>query len=221
MKLPLLLINFKHSPKALGIKALRLAKLCEQVSAHSSASLIVAPATPDLAWIASQVKRVLVFAQHADGVEGDEYTGHVLMRSLRASRVKGVLLNHSEHELGRKELARCIQLAKQFKLFTVCCIPNLKAAKRALKLEPDSIAYEAPELIGSGMAISKQKPESVRKFVRLVGKHTIPLCGAGISSVADVRAALELGVKGVLVSSAIVKARAPTRVLRSFVRCMQ
>jgi triosephosphate isomerase len=42
------------------------------------------------------------------------------------------------------------------------------------------------------------------------------LCGAGISHGDDVTAALKLGTQGVLVASAVVKAKNQYRVLREF-----
>jgi len=44
------------------------------------------------------------------------------------------------------------------------------------------------------------------EIVRDINKEIVPLCGAGISNKEDVEAAKKLGVKGVLVASAIVKA---------------
>ena len=42
----------------------------------------------------------------------------------------------------------------------------------------------------------------------------IPLCGAGISTREDVKEALKLGTKGVLVASGIVKARNQRKALK-------
>ena len=87
------------------------------------------------------------------------------------------------------------------------------------KYEPDFIAFEVPELIGSGRPISKEQPGSVKKFVKAIKgitRRSVPLCGAGISTGDDVRAALGLGTRGVLVASAVVKAKNPEKVLRSF-----
>lgn len=69
-----------------------------------------------------------------------------------------------------------------------------------------------PELIGTGKAVSKERPEVISRTVELVsriskGVHVIT-GGAGIESGSDVSAALSLGgTQGVLVASAIVKAR--------------
>ena len=73
--------------------------------------------------------------------------------------------------------------------------------------------------IGSGISVSKSKPEVITDTVQLVkridSKMTI-LCGAGISTAEDVSIALKLGTQGVLVASGIVKAKDPYSVLRAF-----
>jgi triosephosphate isomerase len=86
------------------------------------------------------------------------------------------------------------------------------------------VAIEPPELIGTGIPVSKAQPEIVSGTVRLVrevnGKVTI-LCGAGISHGEDVSAALKLGTQGVLVASGIVKAKDPYMIMLAFAEAMK
>ena len=81
------------------------------------------------------------------------------------------------------------------------------------------IAVEPPELIGSGIPVSKAQPEVVTGTVELVKQlnpNVVILCGAGITKGEDVAAALELGTEGVLVASGIVKAKDVYRALLDF-----
>ena len=86
-------------------------------------------------------------------------------------------------------------------------------------MKPDMVAIEPPELIGSGRAVSKEKPEvienSVRK-IRAVNNSVRILCGAGISTGDDVYAALKLGAQGILVASGVIKAPNPAQVVADF-----
>jgi triosephosphate isomerase len=86
-------------------------------------------------------------------------------------------------------------------------------------MHPDITSVEPPELIGTGISVSKAKPEIISDTVKLVqkvdSKMTI-LCGAGISTAEDVSIALKLGTQGVLVASGIVKAKDPYTVMRAF-----
>jgi len=100
----------------------------------------------------------------------------------------------------------------------VCASTARLAAAVALS-EPDMVAIEPPELIGSGRAVSKERPEVVTESVeriRAVNSRVKILCGAGITTGDDVHAALKLGTQGVLVASGVVKAPKPEGVLMEF-----
>jgi len=73
------------------------------------------------------------------------------------------------------------------------------------------VAVEPPELIGTGISVSKAKPEVVREAVDPIKRmgNVRVLCGAGITTADDVRKALELGVDGVLLATAVTRSRDP------------
>ena len=86
-------------------------------------------------------------------------------------------------------------------------------------MRPDIVSFEPPELIGTGIAVSKAQPEVVTRTVNLVRQinaEVTILCGAGISQSEDVATALKLGTNGVLVASGIVKAKDPYMILHAF-----
>jgi triosephosphate isomerase len=86
------------------------------------------------------------------------------------------------------------------------------------------VAIEPPELIGSGRAVSKERPEIVSESVeriRSVNQNVRILCGAGITTGEDVYAALKLGAEGVLVASGVVKATKPEDVLMDFCKAVR
>ena len=79
------------------------------------------------------------------------------------------------------------------------------------------IAYEPPELVGSGISVSTAKPSQITDFVSKVTPNVRRLVGAGISKAEDVRKALELGADGWGVSSAFTKSKDPERILTELV----
>ena len=95
------------------------------------------------------------------------------------------------------------------------CTKDAEESARLAKYEPTYIAVEPPELIGSGISVSTAKPEVVSGTVSAVAKvnRTPVLCGAGVSNASDVKKAVELGAKGVLLASAYVKAKDPKKLL--------
>jgi triosephosphate isomerase len=58
------------------------------------------------------------------------------------------------------------------------------------------------------------------KLLEKINPKIIPLCGAGISTGEDVRAAIQLGAKGVLVASAVTLANNPKKVLEDMVKAL-
>ncbi len=206
---PLVLINFKCYLEATGNRAVQLAKYAEQASARLGVTVAVAPQTADLRLV-SQQTRAPVFAQHIDPIKPGSHTGHVLAESVLESGASGILINHSERRLEAGIIEDNITRARDLGLATVVCANTSGIAAAVASLAPDMIAVEPPELIGSGVAVSKAKPEVVTDTVsriRQINNEVVILCGAGITSGEDVREALRLGTQGVLVASGIVKAK--------------
>lgn len=215
---PMIIVNFKTYLEATGRKAVELAKKAEKVSNETKVFIGVAPQFADIASIAKATK-IPVFAQHVDPVKPGSYTGHVLAESVKEAGAVGTLINHSERQLKLSDIDEVVKITREKGLISVVCAnnPNISAAVAALN--PDVIAIEPPELIGTGIPVSKAKPEVVTDTISLVRKinsKVVILCGAGITNGEDVAAALKLGTQGILVASGVVKAKDPYMVLREF-----
>jgi triosephosphate isomerase len=160
-----------------------------------------------------------VFAQHVDPIKPGGYTGHVLAESVKEAGAIGTLINHSERQLKLSDIDQVIRIIRENSMFSVVCANNPSISAAVAVLKPDIIAIEPPELIGTGIPVSKAQPEVVTGTIRLVrevNKKVTILCGAGISHGEDVAAALKLGTQGVLVASGIVKAKDPYMIMREF-----
>ncbi|AJB41305.1 Triosephosphate isomerase [Thermofilum adornatum 1505] len=206
---PLILINFKAYAEASGKKGLQLAKVAEKLSKEYGVTIAVAPQLTDLMFIAQQVD-IPVFSQHVDDVSPGSHTGHVTLEAVKDAGAIGTMVNHSERRVRADQIDVVVKRARQLNLVTVVCTntPEVTAAMAALG--PDMVAIEPPELIGTGIPVSKAKPEVVTSSVDLVKKinpNVKVLCGAGITTGDDVAAALRLGTVGVLLASGIVKAK--------------
>jgi len=214
----MVIVNFKTYLESTGKKAIELAKQAERASKETGACIIVAPQFADLAKIAEEVE-IPVFAQHVDPVKPGNSTGHILVESVKEAGAVGTLINHSERQLRLIDIDAIIALTKEKNLISCVCANNPSVSAAIAAMHPDITSVEPPELIGSGISVSKAKPEIITDTVKLVqkvdAKMTI-LCGAGISTAEDVSIALKLGTKGVLVASGIVKAKDPYSVLRAF-----
>lgn len=218
IRTPLVLVNFKTYLEATGKKAVMLAKTVEKACSETDVCMAVAPQHSDVLRVAESVS-IPVFAQHVDPVAAGSHTGHMLAEAVKEAGAVGTLINHSERQLRLSDIAAIIKRVHSLKMASVVCanVPEVSMAVAALN--PDMIAIEPPELIGTGISVSKAKPEVVTntiELVRTINKRVTVLCGAGITSGEDVAAALRLGTEGVLVASGVVKAKDPYKVLIQF-----
>ena len=159
--------------------------------------------------------KIQVFSQNVDLVKDNKSTGFINPSLLKYAKAKGTLLNHSEHKIPVKEIKEILKNCKKINLKVVVCAVNLREAKEIKKFKPYAIAFEDPKLISTGKSITKYNSENLKKFIDLLkGTKIIPICGAGISSIEDVREAKKLGCKGVLISSAIANSKNPDKFLK-------
>jgi triosephosphate isomerase len=215
---PIIVVNFKTYTEATGKRAVELAQKCDKVHRETKIPVAVAPQLADLGRVAEAVS-IPVFAQHTDPIRPGGYTGHALAESVREAGATGTLINHSERQLKLSDIDQIIRIARENRLVSIVCANNPSTSTAVASLNPDAIAIEPPELIGTGIPVSKAQPEVITgtiKLVREVNKKVVILCGAGISHGEDVAAALKLGTQGVLVASGIVKAKDPYIITREF-----
>ncbi len=220
LQTPLIIVNFKTYLEATGKRAVELAKKAERVSRETKVAIGVAPQFADIAAVAEETE-IPVFAQHVDPIKPGSFTGHVLADAVKEAGAIGTLVNHSERQLKLSEIDAIIKVVRDKGLVSVVCANNQTVSAAVAALNPDIIAVEPPELIGTGIPVSKAKPEIVTATVELVKKinrEVTILCGAGISQGEDVTAALKLGTQGVLVASGIVKAKDQYRTLFEFAK---
>lgn len=222
VRTPVILVNCKTYSEATGRRALELAKAAEAVSLETEVCIALAPQVPDIAPVAASTS-IPVFAQHVDPVTPGSFTGHVLPEAVKEAGAVGTLVNHSERRLRLADVDAVVARAREVGLTTVVCANNSAVSAAAAALRPDMIAVEPPELIGTGIPVSKARPEVVSgtvDLVRRVNPDVVILCGAGITRGEDVAAALRLGTEGVLVASGVVKAKDPRKVLLEFAQAI-
>ncbi|MDG6223629.1 MAG: triose-phosphate isomerase [Candidatus Bathyarchaeota archaeon] len=218
VKVPIIIVNYKTYLESTGKNAVSLSKIADEVSKKTGAAIGVAPQFTDLKAVADAVS-IPVFAQHIDPIKPGSSTGHILVEAVKEAGAIGTLVNHSERRLKLFDIDGIITKAKENGLCSVVCTNNSAVSAAAAALNPEMVAVEPPELIGSGIPVSQAQPEVVTGTVELVKRinpNVVTLCGAGISKAADVSSALTLGTQGVLVASGIVKAKDPRKILTEF-----
>ncbi|MEW6222398.1 MAG: triose-phosphate isomerase [Candidatus Hadarchaeota archaeon] len=222
LKLPIVVLNLKTYKEATGERALELCKLVEDVVADYGTSVAVCPQHADIYRIASKVK-IPVLAQHVDPVTPGKNTGWVTPEAVKAAGAVGTLLNHAEHKIPIEQMKKTLELIRPLGFSSIVCTADIEESKGAAALGPDMIAVEPPELIGSGVSVSKAKPEVVSGSVdaiKRVNPKVEVLCGAGITTGDDIIKAIQLGTKGVLLASGIVLAKDQRAAIEDMVRAL-
>ena len=211
------IINCKNYEEIAGEKIIKLAKTAEKISKKYKIPIAIAPPNHLIPLITKF--KILILTQHVDDKKIGSTTGFMIPEILKKSKIDGSIINHSEHRIPEKEIIRLIKRLKKIKLKTVLCVKNVNEAKKYAKFNPTFIAIEPPELIGTGRAISTERPTLITNAVKAVQNSknsTKLLCGAGIVSGQDVEKAIELGSKGILVASGIIKAKKWEKIITEF-----
>jgi triosephosphate isomerase (TIM) len=209
---PLVIVNFKTYPQATGERALRLAKICEHVAKELKVDIRVAVQPTDLALVAKNVS-IPVYAQHVDIAEPGKSTGWITAQALKAAGAAGTLLNHAEHRISTQAIRNTTPHLRKVKLDIVIVAKDLHQLQEfESHADADYLCIEPPELIAGEVSVAVARPDIIRHAVHATKRPL--LVGAGVKDHEDLSMALELGGKGVLLSSHIVLARDPERALR-------
>jgi len=216
------IINLKNYNEIAGSKATRITKLAQKISRRYKIKIAIAPPQHAISELVNH--SIPILAQHVDNAKVGSTTGFVIPEILKKSGVKGSLINHSEHRISARDIILLVKRLKKLGMVSVVCVKNIKEAAKYAKLNPTYIAIEPPELIGTGRAISTERPQLITNAVLAVKKannSTKLLCGAGIVSGKDVSKAIQLGAKGILVASGIVKAKNWNGIITEFTKAIK
>ena len=204
MKQPLI-INFKNYEEVSADRAIQLAEAAREIAQKLKIEIVVAPPPPVLALISNKVQ-IPVICQHVDNEKMGPSTGFIVPEIAKSYGAVGSLINHSEHRIERRSIASLVERMRKLGMASIVCAQEPHEVAEISTLQPDFIAIEPPELIGSGRAVSTENPAIITKSIEATGSRSRVICGAGITGKDDVTKAKELGSQGILVASGIVKA---------------
>jgi triosephosphate isomerase len=204
-----LIINLKNYLEISGENTIKIAKESEKVRDKTNIEIVIAPPQPALALLAKNTS-LKVISQHIDSKNHGSTTGYYIPEIVKNVGGSGSIINHSEHEIGIDQIKESIIRLRELNLLSYLCVKTVNDLREVLKFNPDYIAIEPPELIGSNRSISTTKPFLISDSKETLIKENSNaqlICGAGISKAEDVKIALELGASGILVASAITKSK--------------
>ena len=204
-----LIINLKNYLEISGDKALSFTREAEKVSERTDTEIILSPPQVLLAWVAKNTK-LRVIAQHVDVQQPGPSTGFSIPEIVKDVGGAGSLINHSEHPINQEIIRDLIPRLRSLGLLSIVCAKNLSELRDFSSMCPDYVAIEPPELIGTKKSIATEKPSLITdsfQHLKLVASRSQLICGAGINSSEDIRIAVNLGSKGILAVSSVVKSK--------------
>lgn len=217
---PVVIVNYKAYPACVGRRAVEMTQALAGAAEGKRVTLAVAPQAADILRVA-QATTLVVLAQHVDPLAPGNGTGTTLPEAAADAGAKGSLLNHAERRLTLAEIGASVARLRAAQLASVVCSDTAATTRAAAALRPDFVAVEPPELIGGTVSVTSADPGIVRDSVKLA-KEVAPqvrvLCGAGVQNGDDVAMALKLGADGVLLASAVTKAKDPGAAMAELLR---
>lgn len=191
---PFFQLNYKLYPNTWGEDGLEFAETAARVGDEFGVNFVVSPQTTDIRLIDRETD-LPILAQGMSSHDPGRGLGHILAESLVEAGADGVMMNHPENRETGVDLKKKIERCREVGLISVVCVDDEEFGKAVLEWEPDWVIFEQPELLGTTTSLNEKDPGSVERFSELASERspeTNVFLGGGISSVADVEAALEL-----------------------------
>lgn len=218
----MIVLNLKAFKESSGEAGLKLIKTAHAVSKKTRRKIILCPQPAQLHYASKlSSSNYWFFAQHVDANAQGAFTGTLTIEAIAEEGCKGTLLNHSEKKVSFEHAKAVVEKAKKLGMKTIICADTVEKGVLFAQLKPWAVAVEPPELIGSGVSVSKARPSVVENAVRSIksfDRRIMVLVGAGVSNAEDYAKCLELGAEGVLLASAFVKAQNPREWLESLAK---
>ncbi|MEG0076717.1 triose-phosphate isomerase [Anaerorhabdus sp.] len=206
---------FVINPKSYlyGDKVLELAKYADKLAIQYDFDVLFTAQHADLRLLSDNTEKLIVIAQHMDGIKAGKGMGHILPEGCIAAGAKGSFLNHAEHPMTMHELAMAMHRLDELDLLTIVCADSVEEAKAIAKLNPDVMVCEPTSLIGTGQVSDENYMKSTNEAVKSVSSNTKVLQAAGISTGQNVYDAIVIGADGTGGTSGIVAAKDPLKTL--------
>ena len=124
-------INCKNYEEISGDKIIKFIKIAEQVSKKYKIKIAISPPQHLIGLVTNS--SITVLAQHVDDSKIGSTTGFIIPELLKKSKVKGSLINHSEHRISSKEIKKLVLKLKELKMISIVCVKNIAEVKNMLK----------------------------------------------------------------------------------------
>lgn len=207
----MIFLSLKTYKEATGDNAIKLLSSVKKVSKESGIPIIPLAQSTDIYRIKKELD-IEVWAQHTDPIDPGKNMGWLSPYSLKQAGASGVVINHSEHKTTDENVKKILDKAREYELKNIVIAFDPETVIKYDSWGPDYISYEKEDAIGTGKSMIKTEKENIKRLVSVLKKPLI--IGAGISTGDDIRDAVRLGAKGIIMASRFVLAENPEAKLR-------
>jgi len=200
----MIFLSLKTYKQATGDNAVSLCQKIKQVIEQTKVSIIPIVQPFDVHRIKQQTD-IEVWVQHLDPIDPDRHFGWLSPYSAKQAGASGCIINHAEHEIDFDTIRKTVAKCKQYDLKTLVITDSFKLAQKVDVLKPDFLAFERPDLIGGKLAMIDAETKAIKKVIAMA---SIPvIIGAGINTQEHVKKTVSVGGAGVILASAVIKAK--------------
>lgn len=214
---------FVFNPKSYlyGEELVKLAQRADELAVkYPECSVLVTVPFADIAAVKQATEKIIVTAQHMDGITPGRGIGHVLPESVYHAGARAVFLNHAERPLTLAELTKSMKRGRELGMKTIVCADSIEEAKAVAVLGADIILCEPTELIGTGQTSDSRYIEQTNQAIKEINPNILVMQAAGISSAEDVYRTIKLGADGTGCTSGITNASSPADRLTEMVEAV-
>ncbi|MDT2674888.1 triose-phosphate isomerase [Enterococcus dongliensis] len=211
---------FVFNPKSYlyGEDLLLIAKRADELAMkYPECSILVTVPYTDISAVKNATKKIIVTAQHMDGIKPGRGVGHVLPEAVYHAGARAVFLNHAERPLTISDLGKSMKRAKEFGIQTIVCADSIDEARAVAIMGADVILCEPTELIGTGKTSDDSYIQQTNQAIKAINENILVMQAAGISTADDVYRTIKLGADGTGCTSGITTADSPIDMLTDMV----
>ena len=216
----MIFVNFKTYKEATATKAVDLVQHIVSVQTETKVPIVPVVQAVD-ARLCVNTSGYMVWVQHVDWQESGQTTGWVTIEGVAETGITGTFLNHSEHKLKSDKCRVISEECRKIGLETMIFASDVDELKEVVKLKPNYVAFEPPELIASTTtSVAQAKQDEIKEAAKIAQAAGVKLIvGAGVKSKEDVETSIKLGAVGGVVSSAVILVSNQRDVLLELASC--
>ena len=207
----MIFLSLKTYEQASGDQVIKLCQIVKKVSQQTGVKIMVGAQAFDIRRIKKEVG-IEVWTQHLDPIDPGRHFGWLSPYSAKLAGATGTMINHAEHAVPFKTIKAIMTKCQTQGLKTLVGTDSLDLAKKVVKLKPDYLAFEDPDLIGGDVSFVDQGADDIKAVIDITPMPFF--VGAGIKTKDHVQKTVKLGGHGVILSSGVVLAENQEAILR-------